>query len=54
MKRLLNISMIVTIAALSVGVAHAQTQPTVPDAGSTSTLVAMGLVGLAALRRMIR
>lgn len=55
MKKLLNISMVMTIAVFSVGVAHAQgTAPSVPDAGSTSALVAIGLAGLATIRRMIR
>ena len=56
MKKLITVSMYLVIGALVTGVATATTPVpnTVPDAASTSSLLALTLAGLAAIRQSIR
>jgi hypothetical protein len=54
MKRILNLSILIAIIALSTGVANAQATHDIPDPGTTSALVMVGLAGLVILRRFIR
>ncbi len=53
MKKILTSLIVLTIVALMSGVALA-TPASVPDAGSTSALLTLGLGGLTVLRRFVR
>ena len=55
MKKMITLAMALVIFSSLVGVARATSEvQTVPDASSTSALMGMALVGLAAFRRFVR
>lgn len=57
MKKILTVSLLVAVVTMMSGVAQAAVIPptnNVPDAGSTSALVALALSGLTILRRYVR
>lgn len=54
MKQILNILILSAVVALMSGVAQATPAIRVPDAGTTSSLMALALGGLTILRRFVR
>ena len=54
MKKILTVLMLGAIIALMSGVASATPSTAVPDPGTTSSLVAIALGGMAVIRRFLR